>query len=88
MTDADKPTPPSGESVSDASVDYQNLGQTLVRSELERLGYDLRERFTQVGLRADRGDLDEDDLRQLRAELDHATQLVEAIEEAAVGGDE
>jgi hypothetical protein len=80
---ADKSTPPSGESVTDASVDYQKLGQTLLSRELERHAYDLREVFMSASVAVDRdGDLDADDLLRLEVELEQARFLVEDLREA------
>lgn len=78
---ANDDTPPSGENVSDESVDYQSIGQTLLRGELERVGYAVRDEFQQLSMKVERGgDLDESDVSQLRAALDEAAQLVDLIE--------
>lgn len=76
-------TPPSGESVSDASVDYEQLGQTLLQSELERQGTVLNQQFLQVAEKARRGDrVDQEDLDELKKHLELARQLTVTVEEA------
>jgi hypothetical protein len=83
MTNASEPTPPSGESVSDASVDYESIGQRLLQAELERHAADLAVSFRQVAQQVRRGeDVDAEDLAQLRSELNDATALLELVEEA------
>jgi hypothetical protein len=85
---ANDDTPRKGENVSEGPIDYQTVGKTLLRSELERIGERVREKFHRAAVKADRDDLDRDDLAQLRGELDHAGQLVDVIEEAAGAGDD
>jgi tRNA threonylcarbamoyladenosine modification (KEOPS) complex Pcc1 subunit len=83
MTNADKPTPPNGESVSDASVDYESIGQRLLQAELERHADELAVSFRQTAQQVRRGeDVDAEDLAQLRSELNSAVVLVELVEEA------
>jgi len=61
MTNANDDSPSTGKESSDASVDYQKLGQTLLSQELERHAYDVREKFMEVSVAVGHGaDRDED----------------------------
>lgn len=83
----DDSTPPSEESVSDAQFDYQSIGQTLLRGELEREATALRDAFLQLSMKVERDeDLDQSDVDELRTELNQARELVELIEEGLNDG--
>lgn len=74
---------PSRENVSDESVDYEQLGKTLLFRELERHAYGIREEFIAARGKVERGEeLDRDDVDALRSELNNAQFLVDEIEEA------
>lgn len=76
-------TPSSGECVSEESIDYQQLGQTLLRGELERHADDLAVTFRQKSIKIERGDgLDGADVAELLDELHQARVLVEAVQES------
>jgi hypothetical protein len=76
-------SPSTGKESSDASVDYQNLGQTLLSRELERHAYDIREVFMAASVAVDRGDdLDADDVADLEEQLQQAQFLVDNLREA------
>ena len=76
-------TPCNGESVSDASVDYQNIGQRLLYRELERHAYAVRESFMAAAVAVERGDdLDAGDVVELEEQLEQAQYLVESLREA------
>ena len=80
---ANQSTPSNEGKGSVASLDYQNVGQTLLQSELERHGFAIRESFLKASDRVARGDsLDERDVRDLREDLEQAKMLVDVIEES------
>jgi hypothetical protein len=81
--DASESNPGKGNESSDASVDYQQLGQTLLRWRLEHIGYSLQDEFTRVSRKAGRGEeIDRDDLRQLEYRVERASMLVSELREA------
>lgn len=76
-------TPRSGESVSDASVDYEKLAQALLSRELERRACDFHEIFMASSRAVGRGeDLDAATLRELEQQITQAEFLVEELREA------
>ena len=80
---ANDDTPCNGESVSDASVDYQSIGQRLLCQELERHAYAVREEFMEKSVAVDHGaDLTETDVAELEEALRQAQFLVEDLREA------
>jgi hypothetical protein len=80
---ANDDTPCSGESVSDASVDYEKLAQALLSRELERHGHNLKEAFWSVSGSLDRGEgLDAEEWSELEEQVRQARFLVERVEEA------
>jgi TolA-binding protein len=87
MTNASDDSPSTGKESSDASIDYQNLGQTLLSQELERHAYALRESFVAASTAVERGDrLDADDVSELEEQLRQAQFLVEELREAVDDG--
>ena len=73
----------SRESVSDASIDYEKLAQTLLSRELERHAYDIRVVFMAASAAVERGDgLDAADLRDLEGELERAQFFLDELREA------
>jgi len=80
---ANDDTPCNGESVSDASVNYQNIGQRLLYRELERHAYAVREEFIEKSVAVGHGsDLTEMDVAELEEQLQQAQFLVEDLREA------
>lgn len=80
---ANDDTPRSGENVSGESVDYEQLGQTLLRQQLDLRGAALSRVFMEASQAVERGDgLDAEDLSELEHELRRAQFLVEDVREA------
>lgn len=83
MKDASSNSPRNGECVSDESVDYEQLGQTLLSQQFELRGAALRGLFMEAAQAVDQdGSLDVEDLRALEDELRRAQFLVEDVREA------
>lgn len=75
-------SPTEGNEGSDRAYDYEAVAQTLLQQELELRAYSVRDVFIDVSRRVERGDdLDEEDVRKLRDQLEHAQYLVDVIEE-------
>jgi hypothetical protein len=85
---ANDDTSPSGESVSDASISYQNLGQRLLCREFERQGYAVRDSFMAAAVAVEHGDgLDAGDVRELQEQVKQAQLLVELLRESLDDGE-
>lgn len=83
----EEPTPPSGESLSNSAVDYEQLGQELLIAELEKQAYDLRDLYFEVARAAKRGEeIGERELRKLD-EADRITRDLKKLVEEAVADD-
>lgn len=81
---AHESTPPSGESVSDDCTDDQT-GEYNLQFELEYHGQSLRDAFFQPAAVLDKGgSLSQDDIREMREAIEHASRFVDLVEEAGV----
>ena len=86
---ADECTPRSGENVSGESFDYQSVGQTLLRWELERVAYDIRGEFQRASAKLNRGEeLNREDWVSLKDSVERANILVGAIGDGVGVGDD
>jgi hypothetical protein len=81
MTNASNSTPREGENVTGASCDWETLGRELLRGELERHGYALRDEFQSVAHRANRGDLEEADVEELQQRVHLAQEFLATVQE-------
>ena len=76
---ASEPTHPEGENVSGESVDWETLGKELLRGELERHAYSLREDFQEAAHLVECGDLDAGELEELQRELRAASEWLDIV---------
>jgi len=81
MTNASNPTPREGENVTGESCDWETVGRELLRGELERHGYALRDEFQSVATRVDRGEFSESDLEELQQRVHLAEEFLAKVRE-------
>lgn len=79
MTNASNSTPREGENVTGESCDWETFGRELLRGELERHGYALRDEFQKVANRAKRGEVSEADVEDLQQRLHLAQEFLTTV---------